>query len=402
MASEGQVRLNVPAPLRPLMHLVLADPALQARLGTIIQPEAYEAELCAIAAQHGMDMPDGILAPFFEPDPLGTRRFQTAPVEMLGGWPGAGWIPSYAILADAPMFDWSWFGDRRTNTPMFEDSVRRAGALPFNRMFRTQTGLDALIAGLAGAETVPLAGLVFHMSRCGSTLLARMLGAPPHHLVASEPDPFDAVIKWAETVDAPHDRKARALQAIVAALGRRRDPTWTRFFIKLDGWHILSQPLLRDAFPDVPWVFLHRDPVEVMVSLEAMPGLQSVPGILPDSLMRIENAYDIPQDEYGAKVLARFCEAAIESHAAGGGMMVDYAGLVPAALDAIPRHFGFTPDAEDSVAMLAASKVYSKNPSTKFVSDSAEKQSGADARMQELAAIHLADLRERLQRFATI
>jgi hypothetical protein len=397
-----QRRLNVPEPLRTLMRLVLDDRALQRRLCTILEPSAYERELRAVAAEHRIDLPTDALTQRLAHDLVGMVDFRAAPIEVTGGWPGAGWIPTRAAPSELPVFDWSWFGDNRTDAPLFEDSIRKASAFPFDRMFRTRTDMKALLDGAQDADSVPLCGMVFHMSRCGSTLLARMLGAPEHHLVASEPEPLDSVIKWAETFDAPYDLKIQALRAIVAALGRKRNPAWKRFFIKLDGWHIRSHRLLRDAFPNAPWVFLHRDPVEVLVSLEAMPGMQSVPGMLPERLIGIENPYAMPQDDYGALVLARFCEAAIESQALGGGMIVDYADLIPAALGAIPRHFGFIPDVQEYAAMAATAKVDAKNPSAKFTSDSAKKQSSADERTRQLAQFHLADLHKRLQGLASV
>jgi hypothetical protein len=300
------------------------------------------------------------------------------------------------VPGDPPALDWSWLGDRKTDAPLFEDDVRQAASFPFDRMFRTRTSLDALIEGAMTADTVPLSGFVFHMSRCGSTLLARVLGAPPANLVASEPEPLDAVILWAEQSSAPYPLKLAALRAVVAGLGRRRDAAWQRFFIKLDGWHILSHRLLRDAFPDVPWVFLHRDPVEVMASLEAMPGLQSVPGLLPESLIGIENAHSIAQDEYGARVLAQFCRAALSHAEQGGGLIVDYDHLLGAALDAIPRHFGFAPDGAERAAMEAATGVYSKNPAATFAPDSQRKRAAASERTRALAQTHLAEVRRAL------
>lgn len=389
------VQFATPEPLHGFMRLVLERPELQARLAPILEPDAFESEARAIAAEYGVTLPDGPLQGLFAPDPLGLSRWQNAPV-MADCWPAGGWLPTRSVPGDPPAFDWSWLGDRKTDAPLFEDDVRRAGAFPFDRMFRTRTSLDVLIEGARTADTVPLSGFVFHMSRCGSTLLARVLGAPPRNLVASEPEPLDAVILWAEQSSAPYDLKVAAVRAVVAGLGHRRGADWQHFFIKLDGWHILSHRLLRDAFPDVPWVFLHRDPVEVVASLEAMPGLQSVPGLLPEALMGIENAHEMPQDEYGVRVLAQFCRAALVHAEQGGGLIVDYDRLVEAALDAIPCHFGLTPDPADRAAMEAATRVYSKNPAATFVPDSQQKRAAASERTQQLAQTHLAELRRAL------
>lgn len=389
------LQFATPEPLHGFMQLVLQHRELQERLAGIHDPAAFEIEARAIAAEHGIALPGESLQSLFAPDPLGLSRWQDAPVSA-DSWPGPGWLPTRSVAGDPPAFDWSWMGGQKTAAPLFEDDVRRAGAYPFDRMFRTRTSLEALIEGANAADAVPLSGFVFHMSRCGSTLLARVLGAPERNLVASEPEPLDAVILWAEQSSAPHALKVAALRAVVAGLGRRRGADWQRFFIKLDGWHILSHRLLRDAFPDVPWVFLHRDPVEVMASLEAMPGLQSVPGLLPETLMGIENAHAMPQDEYGVRVLAQFCRAALAHAQQGGGMIVDYDHLVEAALNTIPRHFGFAPDPVEQAAMTAATRVYSKNPAAAFAPDSERKRAGAGERTRELVQAHLAGVRHEL------
>src|SRR2546430_2644461 len=124
-------------------------------------------------------------------------------------------------------------------------------------------------------------GFIFHMSRCGSTLLTQMLAALAHNIVISEASPIDAVVR------APHvrpalsdDQHALWLRWMIGALGQPRSGNERHYFIKLDCWHTLALPLFRRAFPDVPWGFLYRDPVEVLVSQLRMPGPQIIPRML--------------------------------------------------------------------------------------------------------------------------
>src|SRR5678816_558328 len=103
---------------------------------------------------------------------------------------------------------------------------------------------------------------IFHMSRCGSTLVAQMLAALERNIVISEARPIDQVL--GAKVD--EERRIAWLRWIVNALAQRRRPAEEFFFIKLDAWHVLHLPLIQRAFPNTPWVFLYRDPIEVMVS----------------------------------------------------------------------------------------------------------------------------------------
>ena len=66
----------------------------------------------------------------------------------------------------------------------------------------------------------------------------------------------------------------------------------------------------RRAFPNVPWAFLYRDPVEVLVSQMHQRGMQMVPEIVPASLYGLNGFDGGSIDGYSAQVLAKICEAA--------------------------------------------------------------------------------------------
>lgn len=367
------------------MQLVLDDPALMARLGRILEPELFRAELQTIISERGLETASEMPTELFKPDLLGLHRWDAAPVTV-DGWPGDGWLPVRSVPTESePRFDWAWFGDESISTPFYEDAVRRATSRPFNRMFRTQASLAALINGASGQEVIPPSGFIFHMSRCGSTLLGQMLGAVSHHIMVSEAEPLDAVVQWAAMTNAPDEVAVRALRAMVAALGRKRAAEQRRFFIKLDAWHTPILPLFRRAFPDVPWVFIYRDPVEVLVSHLASPGVQTVPGILPEAVTGIANATSIPQDIYRAQILARICHAVADNWQLGGGMAVDYVDLVEAGLSKIPQHFGFVPGAAEMDAFKQATTRHAKYPDEEFTPDSRAKQERANDDVRALA-----------------
>jgi hypothetical protein len=352
--------------------LVLADETLQARLGAIEQPDAYIADAVAIAAAHGIALGMETLRATIRPDPLGLSRWMPSPVT-LDRWPSRGWLPARAVQTDAkPVFDWAWFGPGQLDAPFYEDSVRRFAPRPFSLMFRTRTSLDALIAGNDGSYAP--AGFIHHLSRCGSTLAAQMLGADPHHVVLSEPEPLDAVVRWAMESGAPLDEQVAALRAIVAALGRDRSGRTQRVFFKLDSWHVLALPLFRAAFPETPWVFLYRNPVEVLVSQRRQRGIHTVPGLLPVGIVDIPGAEGMAADRYAALVLKRMGEAVLEHWPSGGGLLVDYTEMPEAIIDRIAPHFGFVPDLAQRAAMIQVATRDAKAPDQIFVPDTAAKR----------------------------
>ena len=388
--QAGGAAIAAHGPVAAFMARGRADPAAPARLAAPVAVPGFVAAAVAAAAGYGIALAPSEIDDRLRPDPLGLSRFAAAPVT-LDHWPAAGWMPTRsAPNTSPPAIDWAWFGDAPLAEPLYEDSVRRATALPFNRMFRTRTALADLIGDAANHDVRAPSGFVFHLSRCGSTLAGRMLRAVPGHAVASEPEPLDAVLQWAMLSGAPHEEQVAALRAVVAALGRDRIPGQRRFFVKTDAWHVFALPLFRAAFPDVPWVFLYRDPVEVIVSHLAEPGLHFVPGMLPPALVGLDTADWTGQADYGARVLAQIRRAVIGQWPLGGGLLGQYPDIADAMTTGIPLHFGFNPTADERAAMIAATAVNAKRPNAPFAADSAAKQEAASADVVAAAAAHAA------------
>ena len=230
-------------------------------------------------------------------------------------------------------------------------------------------------------------GFVFHLSRCGSTLVSQMFAADPRNIVVSEAPPIDSVVQLATArPDVPIEQRVMLLRAMVGALGRVRTADPGHFIVKLDSWHTLALPLFRLAFPDTPWIFLYRDPVEILVSHTRMPGSQTVFGALPFDPYGIENGAEMAPDRYAGFALGRTASAVIEHFGLGGGLLVNYADLPAAMETAILPHFGIVPDAEEAAAMTAATRRDAKAPKEGFGSDSAGKQQAAGDEIRAIAA----------------
>ena len=121
-------------------------------------------------------------------------------------------------------------------------------------------------------------GMVFHESRCGSTLVANMLAVMPEAVSYSESGPPLELLQAARLSEA---QRVRGLRVIAAAMGRPAavahagravpfaDARWApaRLFFKFQSALTLQLGTFRRAFPDAPWCFVHRNGVEVMASL---------------------------------------------------------------------------------------------------------------------------------------
>jgi hypothetical protein len=123
------------------------------------------------------------------------------------------------------------------------------------------------------------------------------------------------------------------LQWLVGALAWRRHPAEKNVFLKFDCWHVMFLPLIQRAFPDVPWIFLYREPLEVMASAQKQLGGQMIPGVLEPGLFGWEQGMVSRMSlfEYAARALGKLCEAALAEARAGNGKLVNYRQL-PASI----------------------------------------------------------------------
>jgi hypothetical protein len=316
----------------------------------------------------------------------------------MNGSPAA-WVPSAMRWPrTGPVVDWCHLGDLRFTDPFFEQTIGRAMKHPFNLLFGHNTPLATIAADADKSPELKLSGFIFHMSRCGSTVVSQMLAALPANLVLSEPAPIDQILRIPDRYpNVPQDEVARCLRGMLVALGRRRCAPERDVFIKLDAWHILRWRLIRRAFPDVPWIFVYRDPLEVLASLAQSRPSQMFgstnPALLGSDAATLSA---MTFDAYSALVLACYCRAAIEHHR-DGGMLVAYRELPDAACGKVLEHFGLRYGEAEMAAMRAAAQFDAKNPKKHFQPDGEAKRREASEEQRRLAQSQLAPLYAQLE-----
>lgn len=191
------------------------------------------------------------------------------------------WYP--VDISDAPCTLW-WRNLQhvRFTKSFFQDELR---AQPLNERRLLQTPLTALAELSLPGRTVAPTAFIFHVSRCGSTLLTQMLAQSPHNIVMSEPPVVDAFLRYCHA-HGDWPQAQHFFRLLIAALGQRRSDSEKYFFVKFDSWHVPWIPFVRQAFPDTPMVFLYRDPAEVLASHQRQRGPQMVPGLLNTSRLQ--------------------------------------------------------------------------------------------------------------------
>jgi hypothetical protein len=308
-----------------------------------------------------------------------------------------GWLPvGITCHTREPVVDWCRMGTRRFTEPFFDHTVQAAMQEPFNLLFRHQLPLDSLIEWHERDPGPAPDGFIFHMSRCGSTLVSQMLAALPGNIVLSEPPPLDALLRT-DLRGATDEQRISWLRAWMGIMGRTRNGE-NGLFVKLDAWHAFDLPLLRRAFPDTPWIFLHRNPVEVMVSAIGNPGMHLVPGMIGATVPGIDpgEAMRMPQAEYIARVLAAIMRAGLENLVPLGGKAINYDSLPESVFSTIAPHFGLSLSPEEAGAMKAVTAFHAKSPYFNFEPDSESKRHAAGEEVVALCASLLDPLYEKL------
>lgn len=301
------------------------------------------------------------------------------------------WVPIRFYKEDGEHFvEWCHIGTERFTRPFFEDTIKVCFRRPFNLLFRHKTPVELLGKMYDGSPGIRPAGFIFHASRCGSTLAAQMLASLAGTIVISEPPPIDSILR-ANLDGRPVDEERRILwlRWMINAFGQKRHPAERSLFVKFDSWSTLSLGLIRRAFPDVPWIFLYRNPVEIIVSqmnqrgAHMVPG--SIPGLLPDEAGDRE-AGRMRDEEYCARVLGRICRSAVDNAEGGRGLFVNYSGLPEAVPRLAAGHFGMDLSPGDLEQMRATARYNAKTPQLEFESDTTAKNRSASVEAREAAS----------------
>jgi hypothetical protein len=313
----------------------------------------------------------------------------------------SGWIPMRIYWRDSrPMVDWGHLGTRRFTDPFFAQTIGPCVRHPADLLFRHQTLLDDL-GEIAGSQPgLQPTGFIFHMSRCGSTLISQMLAAAPENIVLSEAAPIDNILRaHFRDPGITEARRVQWLRWLVGVLARRWHPAEKNLFIKFDCWHVMFLPLIQRAFPDVPWIFIYREPLEVMASAQKQLGGQMIPGVLEPGLFGWDAATvgRMARYEYAVRVLGKLCETALAHSQAGNGKLANYRQLPASIWPALMKYWNLEFSTEENARMLRAAQLNAKNPVLPFEPDSQAKRDSVSAEMRQLTQQWLDGVYQRLE-----
>jgi len=274
--------------------------------------------------------------------------------------------------------------------------------------------------GAAVSKVLNVTAVAFHESRCGSTLVANSMIAmdPRKHRAYSESSPpVNALHICGDYFDkCSREQAAAILKDTIHMMSRTDDHREERVFFKFQSITSKAIPTFQMAFPDVPWMYVYRDPVQVMMShIKDDPTLKraictKTRRFPPKEIKAIAKRHgrsspeDLDPSEYCAAHLAQLTEAAVAS-------LNDKA--IPVAYDRLPgmmwetimpKILGRSLEPFEVRNLETVSKSYSKqgknnNKQGEFTGDSEQKDKKASDAVRKAAREFLKESFDQLTAF---
>ncbi|SES01313.1 hypothetical protein [Pedobacter rhizosphaerae] len=224
------------------------------------------------------------------------------------------WIP-YKLSYQENDWQLLWLDlqDKHIEEPFFDETIQHCHIKMRERSrYSPASNLDFLVEAANGIDFIPPAAFIFHVSRCGSTLLSQALATAETNIVFAEAPLIDELLRMKEQDPSiTEEQQELWFKSALALMGQKRKREYKQLHVKLDSWHIHFYPLLRKWFPDTPFFFLSREPKAIIASHQQRRGIHSVPGMVNPSILKVDIAEKHYEDFnlFTAEVLAKYYDA---------------------------------------------------------------------------------------------
>ncbi|MCC5887760.1 MAG: hypothetical protein JJT88_15095 [Gammaproteobacteria bacterium] len=235
-------------------------------------------------------------------------------------------------------------------------------------------------------------GLLFHVSRCGSTLFCKALARVDSNLIINQGGPLQSGFwaaltdHWRQPLTASAENLAR-FRRLLRLMTRRRRPEYERSLVKFISWNTVCVEFIRAAFPAAQALYLYREPAEVIATVlqETTAALHARGTPLADALTGLPAARTrtMGDVEFLAHCYARYF-AVVAEHAESLALspvnfrqMVQRENLAPI----LKAGLGWVPRPEELARMQAQFDYYSKDDSnsTRYSGEAEDLLHGLDA-----------------------
>lgn len=281
-----------------------------------------------------------------------------------------GRIPS-KMMVDAKgniFFRWIYIGSKKFEEPFFSESLLTCLSLPQNSNMPYTTA-ETLLEKARDVDAVAPSAFIFHISRCGSTLLSQMLCCDERMIVLSEVPLLDEILR----LPFSHPDKEFSVQqlyfALLKLLGQKRSGKEEFLFIKTDSWHLHFFETLRNYFPKLPFLLLYRSPQEVIRSQQKQRGMHALTGLLEPQIFghTQEELLQRSMDKHLEMVLEGYFEKMLSILATDkNSTPISYHEGAMAMMQAALETCRISISPETFAAIKIRTQTHSKNPSHAF------------------------------------
>lgn len=232
------------------------------------------------------------------------------------------WQPAHYRSKDQSI---SWLPAlRRLSQPFYLDDLQLAGQSLLAQLIKPRSRLVDLLPQRQLLPAITPNLLIFHWSRCGSTLLSGSLGLAAEVKVLSESMLISDMLldpHW------PAAMQPELLQLMISLQGLSRHGE-TKLVVKCNAWDLQDWPVWLQTFPAAKVVCQGREPGRILASHQRLAGRQMVslqpsvwrdPSLLDPALPLLQGRIQVLQS------LMQHCTALLAS---GRALWLDYSQLI--------------------------------------------------------------------------
>jgi hypothetical protein len=261
---------------------------------------------------------------------------------------------------------------QKPEQPFLEDDLVIWRQSLLAQLIRPVTSLQPLLSQLQSLPVVQPELLIFHWSRCGSTLVSGCLMLEPELKVLSESMLISDVLQDPElSAD-----QAQCLDLLVRLQGRFRHQE-NKLVIKCNAWDLQHWRLWTHVFPQSKLLGLVRQPAAILASHQRVSGRHMVRQ-QPELWSGIEKGLGLL--EYRVEVVRQMADFMLELHKETPVLVLDYRQLVQTTAAELATLLGISLDQQqaqhwqkrrtmDAKARQTVFVATTQNPATQFTSE---------------------------------
>jgi len=321
---------------------------------------------------------------------LNQKPITTATVTLAGVW-----LP-YRYQAKQGLVNWLLPVGHATQ-PFFDEYISHCRQQLLNQIIQPCTSLAVAQQQANNINHIQPAGFIFHLSRCGSTLISGCLSELESTCVFSEsPLLTELLLDGNLSVDEQQKFLITFINLQSAAFPQRPD-----MIIKWNAWDIFRWDLIRSLYPHTPVIFLVRDPVEILASHHRSAGRHMAGDQVLENFHPLFANWSSNESVLGkrVKVLEGLMSAMQGCDLGSVIRIIDYQQLDCQLMDTV-EFLGGSIDENNRLEIQKRISYHSKNPAQVFVADSEKKKNNFDREDQEIVLEKLLLIYKKLICFA--